>query len=385
MSNSKNTILFISNESKLLGATNVLLHIIDYLHATQKYNILVSCPPTEGHFKEILQQKNITTFTPNCLRDYYFHISKPAFLPIRILRRIIDNLKLLFFFYQFLSKNKSTIVYANTSAVRYIALPALLSRTRLLWHVHEYSTKPLKQKFHSLLIKLCSDKIIVHSPFLISKMGISERGQKKVIFFRYFTILERKEYPETEFNRLSYDLIFAGKIGFEKGVLDLLSAVKNVVEIKPDLKVALAGVFVDKDKDLVLSFVEKHRLENHITFCGFVPDLNRAILDSKVVVLPTYRDYMPILVMEALLLEKPVICTDVGDIRSIVTHNKNGIIISPGNVQQLTDAILQILDEEAYQRFVLGARAQKAELLSDANDYEKIEQAIDNLFHKRKA
>jgi glycosyltransferase involved in cell wall biosynthesis len=373
--NVKKTIIFISNESRLLGATKVLLHITKYFQSTQKYNIHVVCP-TEGEFKSTLQQNNVKTLTPKCLQDYYFHIQQRDLILIRILHRIYDNIKLFFYFYQLLRKNRDTIVYANTSAVRYIALPALFSKTKLLWHVHEFFDNPIKQKIHSSLIKWCADKIIVHSPYLISRMKLSKRARKKVIFFRYFTIFTDKKYPLIESYRLKYDLIFAGKIGLEKGILDLLTAVNNFVKINNELKVVLTGVFVEKDKDLILEYVEKNNLDKYVTFSGFVPDLNKYILESKVVVLPSYRDYLSMLLMDALILEKPVICTDVGETRSIITHNKNGIIISPGNIEEFTEAIIHILNKKNYQRFVAGARTQKAELLSDVNDYKNIESAI---------
>lgn len=380
MSNSKKTIYFISNESKLLGATKVLLAIVNYLNSTQQYNIIVICP-SEGEFKSALQQNNIITVTPECFSKYFLHIGQASPAPIRYLYRTWDNLKLFIYFTRLFQKNKKIIVYANTSVVRFIAFPAWLTKTKLLWHVHESFNSKLKQKFHSILIRWFADRIVLHSEFIISKMNISKRAQKKVIFFRYYSIIEKKERAQSYSNQIDFDLLFAGKIGFQKGVFDLLKAVVEVVKVRPNLKVGLCGVFVDKDKQTILDFISEHNLAKYITFNGYVPDLDEYILKSKVIVLPTYRDYFPLLLMEAVTLEKPVICTGVGDIRSIIADNKNGIIISPGNVEQLKDAILTILDENNYDRFLAGAKQHKRELLFDGiNDYEKLEEAINQLY-----
>lgn len=379
MSKLKKTIIIVSNESKLLGATKVLLRIIEYLNSTQKYNILVICP-TEGEFKAMLQQQKVATLSPECYRNYYLNIGQIASLTKRLLYRFYDNLKLFSYFFQLFKQYKNFIVYANTSVVRYIALPALLTRTKLLWHVHEYFNNKFKQKFHSMIIRWFADVIVVHSKFIISKMKLSKRAQQKVIFFRYHSIIEKKDYSQLQINHPDYDLIFAGKIGFQKGVFDLLKAINEVVKMKNDLKVNLCGVFIEKDKNILLEYISKNSLDCHITISGFVPDLNEHILNSKVVVLPTYRDYFPLLLLEAVILEKPVICTNVGDFSSIITHNKNGIFIDPGDVRQLTDAILAILDQENYGRFLAGAKQQKTELLLDISDYKNLEQAIDLLF-----
>ncbi len=379
MSNSKKTIIFISNESKLLGAPKVLYRIIKYFYSTQQYNILVVCP-TVGPFTTALEQDKIPTLIPECLKDFYFHVSQPSrFICWKILVRCYDNLKLIFYFYSLFQNFTNAVVYANTSVVRYIAFPAWFSKKKLLWHIHEFSDNPLKQKFHSFLIRHFADRIILHSSSLVTRLKIKERELKKVIFFRYSAILEPKNCWPISSEPLSYDLIFAGKICVEKGALDLLKAIKNIVAIKTDLKVVMAGVFLEKDKELILNFVVSNALEKYVSFPGFVPDLYKYILNSKVVVLPTHRDYFPLLLLEAMMLERPVITTDVGDIRSIIAHRENGIIIDAGNVQQLTDAILQILDDQIYNELLIGVKKKKNELLSTQDDYKKIEQAINNL------
>lgn len=64
------------------------------------------------------------------------------------------------------------------------------------------------------------------------------------------------------------------------------------------------------------------------------------------------------------MLARPVICTDVGDIRSVVTHDKNGILFHAGDVEKLTEAITAVLDPVRYNQFVKGAIERKAQLLS---------------------
>jgi len=151
MSNTNKTIIFISNESKLFGAPKILLNIINYFHSTRKYTIQVVCP-ADGPMKSVLDEKGIKTITPACLRNYYSHISQPGHFLIKLILRIYDNLRLLFYFTRFLKKTTNAVIYANTSVVRYIALPALLTKTKLIWHIEEYFENQLKQRFHSFLI-----------------------------------------------------------------------------------------------------------------------------------------------------------------------------------------------------------------------------------------
>ncbi len=378
MSNRKKTIVFISNESKLFGAPKVLLNIVNYFQTTQRYDLLVVCP-TDGPFKTALDQNHIRTLVPDCLKNYYIHVGQSKYFLLKLLQRIYDNLKLLIYFIQLSKYFPDSIIYTNTSVVRYIAIPALLSKAKLVWHIHEYFNDPIKQKFHSLLIENCADKILLNSPDLAQFMKFSKKGQQKTICLKYFPVLEPKANQLKKSIKPKYDLIFAGRISLEKGVLDLLKAAKKYLEIKQTLSVFIIGLFVDKDKETILTYFEKNNLDKHVTFHDFDVEVNKYILDSKVVVLPSYRESMPLILGEAVMLEKPVICTDVGNVRSIIVHNKNGVVVEPGNVKALTDAMKQILEEQNYKRFVAGTREKKKEILSDSSSYKIFEEIINNL------
>ena len=217
----------------------------------------------------------------------------------------------------------------------------------------------------------------MNSPYLLSKMSLSRQNQRKVEYFHSFSILrEWQNYP-TIAARPRHDLLFAGKISVEKGVLDLLEAMNNIIAMNKNIDVAFAGLFVEED--LIKDYITKYNLNKHITFYGFVLDIEKYILDSKVIVNPSYRDNLPTIILEGLMLEKPVICTDVGDIRSVVTDGKNGIIFPPGDVEKLTEAIITVLDPDRYHQFVKGAVERKAELLSGGNDFEKLDNIIQEL------
>lgn len=377
MSSSGKTIIFISHESKLFGAPKVLLQIIKYFHATQLYNILVICP-SEGPFKSILDQNNIRTLVPECLRRFYIHVSKPHFFFIKFLLRFWDNVKLFFYFYKLFHSHANLIVYANTLVVRYIALPAKFSKAKLIWHIHEYFANPIKQWFHSLLIGYCADNIIAHSASLMSRLHFTQRQiQNKVSYFRYYSAFEREILARVDSNNIEFDLLYAGRISLKKGVLDLLKAIANSINSKFNLKAVIVGMFAEEDKKIIMNFIQENKLETHVIFPGFVPDIYEYILKSKVVVLPTYRDYFPMILLEALLLERPIIATKVGDIPNIVIHNKNGFLVEPGNILQLSEAIGQILDEKQYARFKGNVKEVKAQILSQSDDYQILRYLID--------
>ena len=377
MSSSKKTIIFISNEAKLFGAPKVLLHIIKYFHSLKQHNIIVICPE-EGLFTNELTAEHIPFIVPENLKKYYRHISQPGNLVLKALKRIYDNLRLFFYFLRLLNSYSNPIVYANTAVVRYIAFPALISRTKLLWHIHEYFDNPLLQRLHAFLIGACANHIIAHSPTLISYYHFSPRLiQNKVIYFRNSAAFDREILSIADSNAFEYDLLFAGRISRQKGALDLLNALVEVTKRKPNLTAILLGSFDEEDRYVIMDFVAQNGLEQHVTFPGFVTDVYRYIVKSRAVVLPTYRENFPMILLEALLLERPVIATKVGNIPNLVIDYENGFLIEPGNIGQLTEAIDRILDEKEYDRLKAGTRLMKLDLLSQSDDYQILRQVIE--------
>jgi len=191
--------------------------------------------------------------------------------------------------------------------------------------------------------------------------------------------MEKKIDQPKKFHELSYDLLFAGRISQEKGVLDLLKAIKNYIQNFDKIKVLIIGSFLEKDREIISNYFTEHKLAQYVTFHDFDPEIEKYILDSKVVILPSHRENVPVILLESLMLEKPVIATDVGNVRVAVTPNLNGILVHPQNIQQLEAAIHQMLDEKKYKQYLAGAKEIKKEILSDKSNYRELEEEIDLL------
>jgi len=374
--NGRKTIIFISNEASLYGATKILFHVINYFHAMKKYDLLLVCP-TDGPMRRSLDRSGVSTLIPACLKKYYDHVSFPARFHVQIFRRIYDNLVLFRYFFRLFRRQTNLVVYANTSVVRYVALPAVLAGAKLVWHVHEYFDNPIKQKFHSLLINLCSDKIVANSHAVVSHFQIFKNSASKIFHFHFY---QDMGLPDNGLNKAdnspAYDLLFAGRISIAKGVLDLLAAIQQVVQQGLELKALIIGTFVPQDKDKILGFVDKNKLRENVVFHDFDPDIRKHILNARAVVLPSYRESLGLILVEAILLGKPVIGTRVGDIPIIIDDNENGFLIQPGDVEQLTHAITRLLDEEQYRHFVKRAHEKRSQLVADMNGMARLEEMV---------
>ena len=106
--------------------------------------------------------------------------------------------------------------------------------------------------------------------------------------------------------------------------------------------------------------IAQGHLRNHVTVLGKLSaeQMKEQYLKCSVFVCPSAVENSPNSVGEAMLLGVPVVAARTGGISSMIEENRDGILYEPGNVRELTDAILQIWDEEIISR-VYGENARE--------------------------
>ena len=73
--------------------------------------------------------------------------------------------------------------------------------------------------------------------------------------------------------------------------------------------------------------------------------------ESQLVVVPSRMESSPQVIREALYLKIPVVATSVGGIPELITNNENGVLVRPGDPEELLDAVNSMLDNRDAHRF----------------------------------
>jgi glycosyltransferase involved in cell wall biosynthesis len=170
---------------------------------------------------------------------------------------------------------------------------------------------------------------------------------------------------ESEPKEPDFDVVFIGRVSKEKGALDLIESIKVLQH--GSLSFAFVG-----DIQIPGYLVGSVEINNQkVTFFGEVPNsvAMEILCNSRILVLPSYSENFPMVILEAFARGKPVISTRVGEIENVVSEFSDGILFEAGDVKQLAAALAAYFDSPSAIA-IQGKNARlKAELRYDIRDY----------------
>lgn len=159
---------------------------------------------------------------------------------------------------------------------------------------------------------------------------------------------------------------FVGRLTRDKGLPELIEAFDNILIEEPAARLLLVGWF-DAAED-ALSPALQARIERHprIRCTGFVDDTAPYYRAMDLLVLPTWREGFPNVVLEAAATGIPAITTESTGSRDSVVPEVTGLLIPPGYPEAIVEAVLRLLrDPDRRRRMGEAARAWVTEHFSD--------------------
>lgn len=228
-------------------------------------------------------------------------------------------------------------------------LLAKLYRKKLIVHQHGGNIRQFYYedcgKLRRKLIQSTLDKadlFLVVAPYLkdIFQDIVKE---DKIIFFPNAIAVPEVETKDYE----GENLLFLGRLCREKGIDELLDAVKELKTEFPDLQLYLGGVWADE------------ALKKKARECGeFVHDLGWIGAEEKekylqkcnLFVLPTYFEGLPMSLLEGMAHGCACVASRVGGIPQVMTDREDGLLIVPKDVSSLTNAVRELLNNSELQK-----------------------------------
>lgn len=142
-------------------------------------------------------------------------------------------------------------------------------------------------------------------------------------------------------------ILFLGVLIQRKGLKELFDAIallKKKEKLPESIEVIVAGS--GKEEENLKEQVKNLKLDDVVRFIGWIgrEQKEELFLKSNMLVLPSYNEGLPMVVLEAMSYGVPIIASDVGDLAEAVLQGENGFLVKAGDVQELAETILRLLE-----------------------------------------
>jgi len=141
------------------------------------------------------------------------------------------------------------------------------------------------------------------------------------------------------------EVLFVGRLVEAKGTALLIEAVAQARGEGRDVRLVLVGDGPNRPR--LETLVRGLGVVDHVHFAGAVgQDRIRSFYESAdVLCLPSFAEGVPIVLMEAMAMRRPVITTRIMGVPELVEHETSGLLVAPGRSDQLRDAVLRLADD----------------------------------------
>jgi len=187
---------------------------------------------------------------------------------------------------------------------------------------------------------------------------------------------------------LSFDrphLLCLGRLAPEKGFRSALQAFGSLITRFPSAHLTIAGG--GPERTALEEQVKCLGLCQSVTFHGWIPpqEVPALINTASLVVMPSYREGLPLVAIEAALMGRPVVATLVGGLPEVVVHQKTGLLVQKDDVHALSEAISFLLSHPAESvRMGEAARSRSLEVFSLERCVDSYEALYSKLVNKER-
>lgn len=296
--------------------------------------------------------------------------------------------------HSFLRKNSFDIVHTHGYFADILGIPAAwLSRTPHMATCHGFISIDRKLKFYNWLDCTAlrfSNKIIAVSDDIrnhLVKKGIRGRriitipnavGENCDVAFR----TENRRRKRAELNIKEDELVigYVGRLSEEKGVKYLVQAAAGMAD--RGVKVLVIGEGPQRGE--LEKIAATAGLEGKIIFAGFQRHIESWLPSFDIFVLPSLTEGTPVALLEAMACGIPVIASAVGGVPDVIIPEKNGILVSPGNVDEISTAMQRLHEHPRFRTSLAQAARKTIESKYHVRDWtKKIENEYLTVMHSR--
>lgn len=228
--------------------------------------------------------------------------------------------------------------------------------------IHTVSYLPLMSEVYRWIFHK-TDGVIYNTP----EMGkrLLRLGVKKMKYIP--TPLNLREFPINSKLPSSPIFVFVGRLSKQKGIDVLLD---SFLLVKKNLKKAKLKIIGDgPEASYIQNFIKKNKIQDSIKFLGFQSrnEIVKALWNSYALLLPSFREGTPSVVLEAMSVGRPIVATKVGDLKRIIKSDV-GILTNTGCPDEFARGTIEVFRRK-FNPHTIHNRVLKFDVSNVASEY----------------
>lgn len=200
-----------------------------------------------------------------------------------------------------------------------------------------------------LIVRLCnklSHRIVVVTPSIVSSANL-ERYKDKLSIAPVFPYISSEPSFDVlkEYDERKPIIGFVGRLEKIKGILNFVEAVPYVLRCIHNLEVLIIGD--GPLRSVIERKIEDRGMSNVVKILGKVPHENLPYYynELKLLVLPSYSEGIPLVILEAMLCGTPSLATPAGGIPDIISEGVTGFILRSNDPKNIAEKIIELLNK----------------------------------------
>lgn len=335
-------VMHVLNSRIYSGAEKVVCQII---HAFEGSDVeMVYCSPYSDIVRDMLREQGVT----------YLPIEK---LTPKELGRIIRE-------------QKPDLIHAHDMRAGFMSA-LCCGNIPMISHIHNnaYDARGLSPKSVAYLLAGFRAKHILwvsnssYEGYLFHKLF----AKKSSVLYNIIDSQEIFRKLQEDENSYDYDMIYVGRLTYQKDPQRLIRLCARLKEHKPDLQVAIVGT--GELEEEVKGLCEELKLQDTVAFLGFQPNPIKMIHDSKAMVLTSRWEGTPMCALEAMALGTPVVSTPSDGMKDLIDHNENGCLGETD--EELEESLLKIFREEDFHSTLSQNAVKKFSAINNPEGYKE--------------
>ncbi len=213
-----------------------------------------------------------------------------------------------------------------------------------------YLLKTLSQVTYAL-----TNNLILYSPALITEWNLEPYRHKILIAHRHFLDFETFTVTTPLPDRPPF-IGYIGRLSGEKGVQHFAEALPAILSDREDLRVLIGGD--GQLKETIVASLQEGGVSARVDLPGWIPhdDLPGYLNQLRLLILPSYTEGLPNIMLEAMACGTPVLATPVGAIPDVIIDGKTGFIMENNSPECIAENVKRALDSPDLERIAENGR-----------------------------